>query len=485
MFGIALPGRLSVLIVSAAILLSVPQVYAANSDVTSTEGWFSVVWGDGEPGSNLTAEVYTLTTPEGKTSDLLITEELARSFGGILALNRKYIAVQGRPGIARIAGSSNSVIEVASLAIIQPPSNNGALAPEGDESAAVSGSKPWVSIMCKFSDYDDEPKNLAYFQGMYSSTKPGLDHYWRELSYNTVNIAGSDAYGWFDLPESEAYYNPTDSLGGTNLSLLANDCIAAADPSVDFSSYAGINMMFNSNFDNGYAWGGSRRYSLDGVTKSFSITWEPPWGYSSITVIAHEMGHGFGLPHSSGMYGQTYDNEWDVMSDSWANCGNSRDATYGCLGQHTIAYHKDMLGWIPADDKFITNGYNATVIIDHLAHPSPSHYRMIKIPTDDPSYYFTVEVRMKSGYDVKLPGKGVIIHEVDRYRSRDANVVDVDNDGDTGDEGAMFIPGETYRNTAYGFSVEVLSETATGFQVAVIYNSFPWNLFLPTLLQGK
>ena len=62
--------------------------------------------------------------------------------------------------------------------------------------------------------------------------------------------------------------------------------------------YDGINMMFNSNFDNGYAWGGARYMTLDGETKLWRTTWEPPWAYHSISVIAHEMGHGFGLPHS-------------------------------------------------------------------------------------------------------------------------------------------------------------------------------------------
>jgi hypothetical protein len=77
--------------------------------------------------------------------------------------------------------------------------------------------------------------------------------------------------------------------------------------------------------------------TLDGLTKSWYMTWEPPWGCQDICVIEHEMGHGFGLPHSSGAYGQTYDNQWDVMSNTWSNCGCSRDATFGCLGQHTIS----------------------------------------------------------------------------------------------------------------------------------------------------
>lgn len=191
------------------------------------------------------------------------------------------------------------------------------------------------------------------------------------------------------------------------------------------------------------------------------------------------------------MYGETYDNEWDVMSDSWANCSNSRDATYGCLGQHTIAYHKSILGWLPEADTFVTGDEDATVLVDDLSLLSAPNYRMITIPVHgSSSNFYTVEVRRKNGYDTKLPGEGIIIHEVDVFRSRDAHVLDLDNNGDTGDDGAIFSVGETYTNWQYGFSVEVLSATATGYQIAISLNvnngsDFPWNLFLPGIFNGR
>lgn len=340
-----------------------------------------------------------------------------------------------------------------------------------EESAlpAVSGSKPWVTIMCKMSDSADEPKDLAYFQGMYASEKPGIDHYWRELSYDTVNVSGSGAVGWFVLPHPQSYYNPTDTLGGADLNKLAADCTAAADASVNFSLYSGINMMFNTNFDNGYAWGGSHYFTLDGVSKVWYTTWEPPWGYSDITVIAHEMGHGFGLPHSSGNYGQTYDNQWDVMSDTWSNCGNSRDTTYGCLGQHTISYHKDRLGWIPAGQKYLVGQHTKTTLfMEQLALPASGNYKMAQIPiAGSSSHFYTVEVRRKTGYDIKLPGQAIIIHEVDTSRSRPAYVVDTDGNGNTGDAGAMWTVGEVFSDSVNKVTVSVLAATASGFQVAI------------------
>lgn len=475
------------------LLVWAGSTYAQSQDMVETEGWFTIVWGDSRPGAGGSAALYSLTEASGKTWALEIDPALATPFGGIVSLNRKYVAINGyRQNLKALnntsapAANRSPAVQVSSLSLAapsQPLAKGFAI----DDQAAVAGSKPWVSIMCKFSDHSaTEPENLSYFQEMYAIAYPGLDHYWQEVSYNTVNISGSDAFGWFVLPEPESYYNPTDTLGGTDLDLLRRDCIAAADASVDFSGFAGINMMFNSNFDNGYAWGGSRYMTLDGATKLWSITWEPPWGYADITVIAHEMGHGFGLPHSSGMYGETYDNEWDVMSDSWANCGNSNDATYGCLGQHTIAYHKDILGWIPTGERYVTEGVNVTLTLDQLASQAVTHYRMVKIPLPETtSRYYTLEVRKKSGYDIKLPGKAVVIHEVDTSRQRPANVVDVDGNGNTGDAGAMWVTGEIYNEPGGNFSVEILNESANGYQVSIQFHGSGSDLVIDSLEFSK
>jgi len=457
----------------ASALFFAPGAPAQTAETAALTGWFSVLWGDGRPGSGLeTMMLYTLTDRSGQTTLLALDEERARAWGGVLALDRRYVEARGSWALAGSADGAAAVLDVTSVALLGPASapadaeTSGA--PDGLAAALlVEGSRPWVSILCKFSDCADEPRDLAYFQGMYDDAEPGLDHYWRELSYDTVDIAGSSAHGWFTLPHPETTYNPTDTTGGTDLTRLANDCIAAADAQVDFSLYSGINMMFNTNFDNGYAWGGSRFMFLDGVMKSWSVTWEPPWGYASVTVIAHEMGHGFGLPHSSGTYGQTYDNVWDVMSDTWSNCGRSSDPVYGCLGQHTIAYHKDRLGWIPAAWKHAGAG-SAVIAMDPLALASGSHYRMAQIPIEGSgTHFYTVEVRDWTGYDVKLPGKAVVIHEVDTTRSRPAQVVDVDGNGKTGDAGAMWGPGETFVDAEHGISVTVVSATPTGFRVAI------------------
>jgi M6 family metalloprotease-like protein len=462
-------GILVLVPIIAAILGVVDSVPVLAADQAALNGWLTVRWADESRGASY-GPFYQITETNGNVTPLIIEEGASHLPGGVLALNGKYVGVQGAlasmSALGVQGGAKATPFVVTSIFPVQSPLSQML---QADVQPMVSGSRPWVSIMCKFSDYTVEPKNLAYFQGMYTNVKPGMDHYWREISYDTANVAGSSAAGWFVLPHTEAYYNPSDTQGGTDLDLLRADCIAAADASVNFSLYSGINMMFNSNFDNGYAWGGSDYLTLDGVSKVWSITWEPPWGYDDITVIAHEMGHGFGLPHSSGSYGQTYDNQWDVMSDTWSNCSRSEDLTYGCLGQQTITYHKDMLGWIPAGKKYLVGQNSQTnLTMEQLALPATGNYLMVQIPiAGSSSHFYTVEVRRQTGYDYKLPGQAVIIHEVDTSRSRPAYVIDADGNGNTGDVGARWEVGEVFSDVVNKIYVKVLSATATGFSLNI------------------
>ena len=435
----------------------------------SQSGWFSIIWGDGPEGKART--LYTLTDAGGQTTLLQLDERLARSLGGVLSLNHKWVSVGGILSAAPSGVGAPPTLNVTSIALAPAP---GSKVPGGDFSPAVTGSKPWITIMCKFSDQAIEPKDLAFFQGMYASTKPGLDHYWRELSYDIANVLGSAATGWFVLPHPEAYYNPSDTAGGTNLSTLANDCIGAADPVVNYALFTGINMMFNTDFDNGWAWGGSRYTTLDGVTRSWSITWEPPWAYGNISVIAHEMGHGFGLPHSSGNYGLVYDNAWDVMSEDRFNCAAATDPVYGCIAQHTISWHKDLLGWIPPGQVYTApDNINATITLERLALPQTGSYKMAKIPIyQSGTHFYTLEARQLTGYDVKLAGAAVIIHEVDTTRDIPAHVIDIDLNGNTGDAGAMWTVGETFSDPSAGVTVHVDAATASGFQVTINTSAF-------------
>ena len=257
------------------------------------------------------------------------------------------------------------------------------------------------------------------------------------------------------------------------------DCTAAADPTVDFSPYTGIILIVplqalqeSSSYS---LFGGIQPVKLDGQYRTMRVVGMPLeiaskyQNYSTgANVLLHEMGHAFGLPHSSGPYNNTYDSKWDLMSNS--NPGSCYPGhligKYSCSGQHTIAAHKAWLGWLDSDQILtLTDNSASEVLLRRLALPDGKGVLMIKAPIAGDNHYYTVEARQLAGYDEVLPAEAVIIHDVDVSRSTwPAHVVDPDADGNPNDDGARWTPGERFEGEG-GFALCVKGRTPEGFIV--------------------
>lgn len=436
-------------------------------------GWLHLIVGDPPAGSGDAPQRRAVLQDDDGVilAEVLMDENRARELSG------QRVLVMGEPPRSSQA-SGPLVIDARHIQALPPAPGELAGA-----AAEVSGSQPWANILCRFADLPGTPHAPSWYAPLFGSAYPGLDHYWRQLSYDRIDLAGTvTTTQWYTLPYARSSY--VYSSGGETVvefTRLAQDCTAAADAHLYYPNFVGINLMFNGNLGC-CAWGGGTTLTRDGQTRAYRVTWLPPWAHDHST-IAHEMGHGFGLPHSSGPSWDppsglnVYVSQWDVMSVSGGTCA-AYDEDYGCIAPGTIAYHLDMDGWIPsAQRETVMVGQDKTITLEQTGLPQSSSNKLLAkvLIGNSPLRFYTVEARRFAGYDQSVPGQAVVIHEVFTQRAGNAGhalVVDGDDNHDVNDDGAMWLAGETF-NDGDGISIEVLSAGATSFTARIINNSTP------------
>jgi hypothetical protein len=184
-------------------------VAEAQSSQEQLSGVFAARYGDtleevsrGEHLDGVHKVEYVLTDDRGQVTELQMKEEVAEPEGGTLELVGERVTVEGMD-------TSGGELEVQEIQ--QQPTTAEKSAFEAE--AAVTGSKPAATILCRFADSTGTtPHSPSWFDTLVSGTsKPGIDHFWREVSYNNINLSGSRVFGWYNLPHNRAYY--LDSTG--------------------------------------------------------------------------------------------------------------------------------------------------------------------------------------------------------------------------------------------------------------------------------
>lgn len=368
-----------------------------------------------------------------------------------------------RPALSQLRALAAAAVVASALA-----------SPHGVADAQLpppSGAKPFATLLCKFPDFPDlEPGSREHFERYLAAPAyPSVAHYWTEVGNGQFSLSGSRAFGWFTLPEPSSYYVSTFSV---KYSDLHTDCVAAADSAVHFPDFHGINIVVNGSL-NGVLTAGGFSMNRDGVQKQYVATYLDASITNNIGLAAHEIGHTFGLPHTSGPYGATYDSRWDVMSASgWYRVPGAGPEIY--LPAHPSAYQKRILGLIPPARQLSAGIGTTEALLEHHVFPADNaNPLMIVVPVPgsysffNPAPYYILELRggPNRGYDSAHPDAAVVMHFARSIGG--VEVLDVDSNGDPNDDGARWVPGERFEDRVNDITIEFLEFTGSAIRVRI------------------
>lgn len=448
----------TMVVVSIIFLLCISSAVGQTS-VSEKEGQLSVVWEDGANEQSGSIHFYLHTDTgryELRENNEAISRQLENSANRVIRVS----------GIAESSSSGNPSIRVNTVS-------------QAQQQREIAGNTRWAFILCRFADSPEvTPQQPQQFEELINDPQFGLDKYWRENSYNRINLSNSRVTGWFNLPQPKSFYlydRNGDGLADVDFDRLTNDAIALADGELNFPDYFGLAFIFNQSLG-GSAYGGSTVTARDSNgNRSYGATWIGNSGPISQSLQAHEMGHGYGLPHSTGRRvcpPYCYDSSWDVMSKGASATYNPR---FGTIAPHTISYHKDLIGWVqPAQKREVYPGDAET--FDLAGLQSGQGIVMGVVPQrgvpnlgDIGGVYFTVEARIMAGFDINIPTTAVIIHRIDPndYASPARVVVKHPGDDPNG-TGALWLPGDTFNDPTTGIKITINSTAGVSFNLSVV-----------------
>ena len=138
--------------------------------------------------------MHMLVDDKGRATKLEVPDSVIAAAGGRTAINQRRVTVRGQilSALPSAGSAAASPFEVDAIAVDGSATSMPAASPLGAE-ALVSGSQKWVSILCRFGDSPTvTPYPKTWFETlMLGAAAPSLDHYWREVSFGTINLTGS------------------------------------------------------------------------------------------------------------------------------------------------------------------------------------------------------------------------------------------------------------------------------------------------------
>lgn len=356
------------------------------------------------------------------------------------------------------------------------------VAPLAGSASALTGKQPLVVVLCKFTDQQDEPRNVQYFQDLFSETGAGEDNvfdFWRDVSYGNLDLTGTVVKGWYTAKTTAGEFNnlPRDQQ--------INVCAKEAVNDVDFNKFAGVAVVVNHKDLNGPLFGGGPATVIDGKTYNslgrFATEWDQAYNG-----ILHESLHALGLNHSRAITNPSNNTDYNDLYDigSCFSCIGTPDKVFRDQGSDLPPGGQPPRGgpglnavqlltsnWLAGNRVLALSSPSCaqqTVQLAALNHPEAAGYLAVRVPAAVPIFagapappattgdYYTVELRDKSGWDEGIVQNGVLVH----VHGQDGYSYWIDADGAWGaysgpvacefqfGKCAMLIPGGRYVDAA-------------------------------------
>jgi hypothetical protein len=271
---------------------------------------------------------------------------------------------------------------------------------------------PWAIVLCKFTDKPDETRPAQYYVDFYTENGlGGVCDYWRTVSCHALDLTNSEVFGWFTMSHASSELTQLH-FPGDRSTLVQWGIDTAQANGVDLSRFRRTLIVQNYGVDHGAAGNGILIAHGDPAVCEFGF-------------ICHEMGHGFGLPHSfAGDPDMEYGDGWDVMSFA-TTTPLFTVAFQGSTGWATVglnARNVEQLGAMPARRVWSPpgNDFSESVTLDPLSQPPFGNhgFLVVKIPPSStvparPSgSTYQVEFHRRDGWDQAIPQDTVLVHEV-------------------------------------------------------------------------
>jgi hypothetical protein len=256
-------------------------------------------------------------------------------------------------------------------------------------------SKPCGVFLCQFEDTTNLPKKpISFFRTLFlKNGAQSLNDYWKDVSHNSINIDGTQIFGWRTIPLK------LKDFIAQNPSRYDKIHSAAGFFGVNLSQFSMIIVITNGNVEDAGSHGGVL-VNYDAINHTF---------------IAHEMGHMFGLGHSFDLSDRKnsswsapgeYFDPYDIMS-AMAVHAHPHDE-YGSVGPNLCTHFMNSQNWLPKsriwEAPTTASSYSETFNLVSISHIEQPGFLMASFGN------YTVEFRTKDSWDSGIGQDCVLIH---------------------------------------------------------------------------